>query len=207
MRLLIPEKVPTCHGGNSTPGVGWPWVHLVGVLLCVCLHGSSRAAIAVAFAEHGVDSTPKDLPVALLGILLLRGLGVHRIGRDIVPLLLELSDRSMKLWNRGRDVGQLDDVCLWGFGKLPKLGQIIRLLLSIWKLIGESGENSASKADVPCLDIDAHGGGKALEDGEEAVSGQHWRFICVRVDDALRSHSIGAEVLPGLAWGRNRESR
>ena len=84
---------------------------------------SGRPAVGVALAEHRVDGAAQHLRVARLDGLL--GVVFRRLGvvRHVVALALELPDGLLELRNRGRDVGQLDDV---GLGLLRQLAELRR---------------------------------------------------------------------------------
>ena len=92
------------------------------MLAGVVLHRLRRAAVGVALAQHRVDRAALDLVVAGADVLLLVGLRVVRVVRQVEAQLLQLGDRSLQLRDGGADVGQLDDVGLGRLGEVTELG-------------------------------------------------------------------------------------
>ena len=80
----------------------------------------------LTFSKYGVHCGTKNFSVGSLDCFLISILWVGWVVRDIVTLGLELSNALHELGDRGRDVGELDDVALGGLGKLTKSCKLIR---------------------------------------------------------------------------------
>ena len=98
-----------------------------------------------------------DLVVAGAGLVLLVGLRVLRVVRQVVALRLQLGDRGLELRDRGGDVGQLDDVGLGLRGQLAELGEGVVDALLVGEAVGELREDAAGQGDVAGLDLDTGG--------------------------------------------------
>ena len=103
------------------------------------------SCIEITFSENRVDCRSKNLGIDSLNGLFLSILRVGWIVRDIITLGLELSNTLQQLRDRGRDVGQLDDVSLRGLGELSKSCKFIRdslvWLQSIRKVCNKTSSN------------------------------------------------------------------
>ena len=80
------------------------------VLAGVGLDRGRRTAVGVALAQHRVHRAAQQLGVAILEFLLGVGLGIFRVVRDGIALVLQFGDAGAQLRYRGADVRQLDDV-------------------------------------------------------------------------------------------------
>ena len=105
--------VDTCDFESDDHGA-----HRVRVLARVRLHRGRRAAVGVALAQHRVDRGALDLVVGLRGVLV--------VGQ-VVAVLAQFGDGRLQLRQRGRDVGQLDDVRLGRGGQFAQLGEHVGL--------------------------------------------------------------------------------
>ena len=148
----LERKSSALHVGDVGPGVGAPGAHGVRVVAGVLLDRRGRAAVGVALAQHRVDGAALDLVVAGAGVLLLVGLRVVRVVREVVALLLELGDDRLELGDRRGDVRQLDDVGLGLLGQLAELGQRVVDPLLLGQPVGELGDDPAGQRDVAGLD-------------------------------------------------------
>ena len=117
-----------------------PGAHRVRVFLGVVLDRRGRAAVGVALAQHRVHRAALDLVVAGAGVLLLVGLRVLRVVREVVALRLQLRDRRLELRDRGADVGQLDDVGLGRLGERAELGERV-----VDALLGGAGARGTAR--------------------------------------------------------------
>jgi len=82
--------------------------------------GARRAAVGIAFAQHGVHGAAQHFAVALFYFLVGGRHGSFRVIRDIAALGLQFFDGRFELGHGSADVGQLDDI---GFGIMGKLAQ------------------------------------------------------------------------------------
>ena len=182
-RLLARAEVVGAHVRDVGLRVGAPGAHRVRVLAGVVLDRQRSAAVRVALAQDRVDGRALGLVVARPGVLLLVGLGVVGVVRQVVPLLLQLVDRGLELRDGGGDVGQLDDVGLGRLRQGTQLGERVVDPLVLAQAIGELGDDPARERDVPRLDVHAGLGGVRLDDRQERVGRQQGRLVRVRVDD------------------------
>jgi hypothetical protein len=106
-------------------GIGAPFAHLVRVLARVILHRRRRAPIGIALAQHRIHRTALDLVVACLDVLFRIVLRLVRVIRQRTTLALQFPDGRLHLRQRGRNVGQLDDVGFGGERQLAELGQVV----------------------------------------------------------------------------------
>ena len=182
-RLLARAEVVGAHVRDVGLRVGAPGAHRVRVLAGVVLDRQRRAAVRVALAQDRVDGRALGLVVARPGVLLLVGLRVVGVVRQVVALLLQLLDRGLELRDGGGDVGQLDDVGLGRLRQRAQLGERVVDPLVLAQAIGELGDDAARERDVPRLDVHAGLGGVRLDDRQERVGRQQGRLVRVRVDD------------------------
>ncbi len=118
----LSKKSFAIHVGDARLGarLGPGLHHLVRMLLRKPLDRRRRPAIGVAFTQHrihrGSETHGKSLPQGLLGVVL----GLFREVGDVVSLILQLLDGVLQLRNGSADIGQLDDVGLWGVHELDR---------------------------------------------------------------------------------------
>src|SRR5262249_59972576 len=96
-----------------------------------------RAAVGIALAQYRVDDAAEHLGIARLDLLLGFRRRIVRIVGDVVALALQLLDRSLKLRDRGGDVGQLDDVGLGPRRELAEFPEFVVDSLRGGELLGE----------------------------------------------------------------------
>ena len=142
-----------------------------------------RAAVRIAFAQHGVHGAAQHLAVAGADFAL-RIIGrIIRINRHIITLALQFLDRSLKLRDGGRDIRQLDDI---GFRLQRELAEfrefIIHLLLWL-QLFREIGQDAARQRNILERHFHAGHADKGLDNGQQGISRQRWRFIHLGPDD------------------------
>ena len=77
---------------------------------------------------------------------------------------LQFSDRFFKLWDRSRDVRQLDDVGLRPFRQFAEGGKGIDGFLSIFQIVRKGRQNSSRKRNVRHFDLDIRSSCKGLYD-------------------------------------------
>ena len=82
----------------------------MGVLASVGFYRSRRAAVGVALTQYGVYRAAFHAVVARLDVFLFVIGRLFRIFRQRVALRLQLGDSRLNLWQRRRDVRQLDDI-------------------------------------------------------------------------------------------------
>ena len=136
-----------------------PGAHRVRVLLRVALDRRRRPAVGVALAQDRVDRGALDLVVARADVLLLVGLRVVGVVRQVVALLLQLVDRGLQLRDRGGDVGQLDDVGLGLLGQRAELGERVVDPLLVGQPLRELRDDPAGQGDVAGLELHTRLGG------------------------------------------------
>ena len=181
--LLVAAEVVLAHRRDVGLRVAAPGTHRVRVRPGVVLHRGGRATVGVALAEHRVDRGALDLVVAGAGLALLVGLRVLGIGRQVVALRLQLGDRRLELRDRGRDVGQLDDVGLGLRRQLAELGEGVVDALLGREAVGELRQHARGQGDVTGLDLDTGRLRVGRDDREERVRRQQGRLVGVGVDD------------------------
>ena len=196
--LLVVAEVVLAHRRDVGLGLGGPRAHRVRVLAGVALHRRRRAAVRVAFAQNGVDGRALDLVVGRPGRLLRVGGRVVGVVGQRVAGGLQLGDRGLELRDRGRDVGQLDDVGLGRLGQGAELGQGVADALLGRQGVGERGDDATRERDVTRLDLDAGLLGEGRDDGQQRGRGQGRRLVRVRVDDCRvqRGCSVRVAVVP-----------
>lgn len=143
--LLGRAEVVDAHGGDVRLRVGAPGTHAVRVGLGVVLDRRGGAAVGVALTQDGVDRTALDLVVPRADVLVLVGPRVVRVVRKRVALRLELCDRGLELRDRGRDVGQLDDVRAGSPGQLAELGERVIDTLVGLETLREAGDDPPAR--------------------------------------------------------------
>ena len=194
-RLLVRPEVVGPHRGDVGLGVGRPLPHRVWMLLRVLLDRLGRPAIGVALAQDGVHRRAHHLVVprpdlALFGCRRLVG----EVGK-VVALGLQLGDSRRHLRDRCADVGQLDDVDLWGERHLTEFREGVVDPLLRGEALGEGGDDAPGERDVARLDLDARDAGERLDDRQQRIGRQRRRFVGVRVDD------LGVHGFPIRAGG------
>ena len=102
-----------------------PLGHAVGVLARKFFHGAWRAAVRVAFTQHGVDGRAGAFGVAGFQGLFFIGLGVLGVVRQGEAFGLQLFDGCHQLAHGSTDVGQLDDVRRRVECQLAQLNQVV----------------------------------------------------------------------------------
>ncbi|MDT4821674.1 hypothetical protein FQZ97_548590 [compost metagenome] len=179
-----------------------PLGHAVRVLAGVFLHGAGRAAVGVAFAQHGVHGAAGALVVARADVLVLVRGRVLRVVGDLVALALQFLDGRLELRHRGADVGQLDDVGFRLERELAQLGQVVGHLLVVAQELGELAQDAGGHRDVARRHVDAGRSREGAHDGQEGVGRQQGRLVGEGVDDGglLRAHAL-ASVGSGLSRG------
>ena len=187
-RLLVGAEVVGVHVRDVGLRVGAPLAHRVRVLAGVVLHRVGRAAVGVALAQDRVDRAALDPVVAGTHVLVLVGLGVVRVVREVEAELLQLRDRSLQLRGGGADVGQLDDVGLGGLGEVTELVQVVVDALVLGQQLGEARQDPGGEGDVAGVDGDVGLLGVRLEDREERVRRQERRLVGLGVDDLRVGH-------------------
>ena len=196
--LLVVAEVVGVHGRDVGPRVRAPGAHRVRVRPRVVLDRAGRATIGVALTQDRVDRGALDLVVLRAGRLVLVGLRVLGVVRQVVALVLQLLDRGLQLRDGGGDVGELDDVGLGPGGQLAELGERVVDALLLGEALGELADDPAGERDVAGLDLDAGGLGVGRDDRQERVRRQHGCFIGVGVDDLGHEY----EALLGTRLGR-----
>jgi len=108
---------------------------------------------------------------------------VVRVIRHIITLALQFLDRSLQLRDRGRDIRQLDDIGFRLQRELAEFGEfIIHLLLGL-QLIREIGQDTARQRNILERHFYAGHADKGLDDGQQGIGRQRWRFIHLGPDD------------------------
>ena len=97
-------EIPARHIGDMGFGVLRPGAHLMRVVARILLHGTRRATVRIAFAQHGVHGAAEHLAVTGADFALHIIAGVVRVIRHLIALALQFLDRSLELRERGRDI-------------------------------------------------------------------------------------------------------
>ena len=174
-----------CYARLRTGSEGF--IH-VWVLTRISLDRQWRTAVAVSFAQNGVDGASLDAVVTRPGLTLFGGDGLVRKVGHVEALRLQLDDGPLKLRNRRRNVGKFDDVRLRSLGEIAQFLERIGNALLRGQTFRKSRKNSARKRDVARLNRHLCDRGKSLNNREERGGGQRGRFIGVRVDDGGIGH-------------------
>ena len=170
--LLGAVEIAFGHARHTGEAVRGPSTHAVRVFLSVRLHRFGRAAVAVAFAQHGVHCGAFHLVVARFdAALFVRGGFVGVIGQ-VESQCLELSYCRLQLRDGGADVGELDDVGVWRFGQSAQLAQGVVGGLIAGQYLRHRRQNAAAERNVTGLHRHAGLASKCLNDGKKAVSRQ-----------------------------------
>ena len=118
--LFAAEEIAFGHVGNAGLGIAAPGTHGVRMLAGKVFNRRRGAAVGVAFAQNGVYGRAKDLGVARFDIgFLVIGRVDGEVGNGIA-LALQFADGRLELGDGGANVGQLNDVGIWGFGELAQ---------------------------------------------------------------------------------------
>mmetsp|Transcript_9098 Transcript_9098/g.27286 ORF Transcript_9098/g.27286 Transcript_9098/m.27286 type:complete len:221 (-) Transcript_9098:1417-2079(-) len=155
VRHLAGVEVALRHVGHVGLRAARPLAHGVRVLLRVILHGGRGPPVRIPLAEHRVDRAAQHLRVPRADLLLLGVLGVLRVIRHLVALLLKLRDAALQLRDRRADVRQLHDVRHRRLGQSAELGELVALHLVGWQAVPESCDDAARDRYVRQLDLDA----------------------------------------------------
>lgn len=115
------EEVSVIHMRDSGLDLVSPLTHPVRVSLGVCLDCGGSATIGVPLTQYGVYRRTEHGGIASSDFPLLIGGRLVREVRKLVALGLQLGNSSLKLRDRCRDIGQLDDVGIRGTGELTQL--------------------------------------------------------------------------------------
>ena len=112
------EEISVVHMRDSGLDLISPLSHPVRVSLGVCLDRGGGATIGVPLTQYGVHRRTEHGGIASSDFLLLIGGRLVWEVRKLVALRLQLGNSGLKLRDRCRDIGQLDDVGIRGTGKL-----------------------------------------------------------------------------------------
>ncbi|MNV43355.1 hypothetical protein D3C71_1350660 [compost metagenome] len=194
--LFAVVEVASVHVRNMRARGLAPLGHAVRVLACVFLHGLGRAAVRVAFAQHGVHGRADALAVAGLDLFFLVVLGLVRVVGQGVALGLQLGDGGLELRDGRTDVGQLDDVGVGLQRFLAQLGQGVGSALVFLQKLGKLAQHAGGHGDVALRHIDACGRRERADDGQEGGRGQTGCFVGQGVDDGrlLGRHGLSHET-------------
>ena len=165
----------------------------------VILHRLGRAAVGVAFTQHGVHGGAEHFGIT--GACIFLSIGCRNFGEvgQRVTFGLQLGDGRLELRDGGADVWQLDDVCLGLEGERTEFGEIVVHALGLGQEIRKDGENACRHRDVACLHRNARVLCVGLNDRQEGVSGESGSFVGLRVDDDGLGGHVG-----GIKKGANR---
>ena len=191
-RFFAAVEITGCHVRDVCLGVGSPFTHAVRMLARKIFHRQSRAAVGIAFAQHGVDGAAEYLAEAGLEFFFGIVLWIFRKVRNLVTLRLQFLDRGFQLRNRGADVGQFDDVCFRLQRQFAQPGQVVIKFLAIGQILGKVGDDAASQGNISGFDINASGLGEGLNDGQQRVRCQRRRLIDFCPINFCSSHGISS---------------
>ena len=155
-------EVVCLHRGDIRLGLRRPLAHAVRVLACEALHSLRRATVRVALAQNRVNGRTLHRVVAGLRIALLIGLRLRGVIRQVVAGLLQFRDGGLQLRDGCRDVRQLDDVRIWGFGQFAELCQGIVHLLLRRQHVGKRGQDAGGQRDIAGFHLHSRGRSKSL---------------------------------------------
>ncbi len=184
--LVLKSSWPSSRRVSSSRGER---LVAVRVRASVVLDRQRSPAVAVAFAQDRVDGGTLDAVVrSERGRPSRRASGARR-GKsgDVVPLRLQFGDRGLQLRDRGRDVGQLDDV---GLGRVarPRARQRIAHLLLGREPLRKGREDASREGDVTRGDLHAGARRDGTHDRKEGRRRQGRSLVGVRVDCGRIGH-------------------
>ena len=145
------------------------------VLLRVGFDGLGGAAVAVAFAQHGVHGRAFDLVVARLDVASPPRCLDRPDSWQGKSLFLQFGNGRLQLRNGSTDVGELDNVGFRCFGQRTQLGQGVVGGLVLRQHLSHGSQDAAAQRDVTRFHRHACFGAsqKASEnDGKKAVGCQ-----------------------------------
>ena len=166
-RLFVRLEVVVAHGRHVRLGVARPVTHRMRVLAGVLLDGLGRTPVGVSLTQYRVDGRTLDLVVARLDVAFGVGAGIVGVVGERVPLGLQLGDRGFQLWQRRRDVRELDDVRFGRRGEFTQLGEVVRLPLIGFEEVGELRDDPPRQRDVPLLERHPGGPGEGRDDRQQ----------------------------------------
>ena len=182
-RLFVGAEIIARHRGDGGFAVSGPVAHAVWVRLGVFFDRFGRTTVRVAFAQDRVHSRTLDRVIAGADVFFFVGRWVCRIIRDVIPLALQLRDGRVQLRHRGRNVRQLDDVCIRCFHQTAQFGQIVIDTLFFGQTLGEGRQDTASDRNVAGFDADVSGASKRADDRQQRCAGKLGRFVDNGVND------------------------
>ena len=181
--LLAAVEVALTHVGHMGFRVLGPGAHLMGILAGVGLHRGRGAAIGIALPKHRIHGAALHPVIAGFDVLLGVVLGVFRVVREIVSLLLQLLDGRHQLGHGRADIGQFDNVGFGRGGQLAQFRQVVADALLVAEALGKLGDDAAGQGNIAGLDGDASGTGKGLNDGQQGIGCQGRGLIGQGIDD------------------------
>ena len=150
---------------------------------CKVFYDKRDASVRVAFAQYRIHGAAQHFCVAVLNLTFGIRLRLLGIVRQVVALCLQLRDCSVKLWNRRRNIRQLDDVGIRRFRQLTEFRQRVTLLLLCRKAIRKRCDNTGRQRYVARLHIDTRRVCECFNDRQKGVCRERGRLVGNRVND------------------------